>query len=110
MQTKEAEAIARKDRFETLFNSRFGEPATDPLSGMANLVDVILVFACGLLVALVLAGVDLAADSGVTLEAGEELPEVPKGWAAGGGSQGFESVGRVYRDPNTGRLIMVGEE
>jgi len=92
------------------FASRFDDAAADPLSGMANLVDVMLVFACGLLVALALAGVEVTGHEGRVVDAGEELPDVPEGWASGAEGSGFESVGRVYRDQETGRLIMVGEE
>lgn len=95
--------------------SRFDAPDDDPMdpSGgpLANLADIMLVFAVGLMVALVAAEdrmEETAQEGGVDVEAGEELPEVPEG--AGEAGSGFESVGRVYRDPETGRLLMIGEE
>jgi hypothetical protein len=39
---------------------------------------------------------------------GRELPELPEG--VGETGSGYENVGRVYRDPETGKLIMVGPE
>ncbi|MEZ4330075.1 MAG: hypothetical protein R3B40_32900, partial [Polyangiales bacterium] len=42
------------------------------------------------------------------LEAGEELSEPPAGVGAEG-DDGFESVGQVYRDPRTGRLVLIGD-
>jgi hypothetical protein len=91
------------------FHGRFDDADTDPLTGMANLVDVMLVFACGLVSALVLgqAGPKSQRDGGTQIEQGRELPEVPQG--AEGGMSGYESVGKVYRDPKTGKLVMVGE-
>jgi hypothetical protein len=88
---------------------RFDDAEIDPLSGMANLVDVMLVFVCGLISALVLGKVGPAAEpkGGVQVEQGQELPELPRG--AGGGMAGYESVGKVYRDAKTGKLVMVGE-
>lgn len=90
------------------FQSRFDDTDTDPLTGMAGLADVMLVFVCGLISALVLSDLGVhRPEGGVPLEQGEELPEVPRG--AGGGMAGYESVGKVYRDPKTGKLVMVGE-
>ncbi len=92
---------SRFDRFETQ-----GE---DPLGSMANLVDIVLVFACGLIAALVAQSDvmrDHFRDGGQQVEQGREMPEVPRGLDEAGG--GYESVGRVYRDPETGKLILVG--
>jgi len=101
--------------------SRFPEPA-EPMEGVANLVDAMLVFACGLMVALVLSWhlQDLvfsrlspgekqqllrALGKMVTLEQGRELQERPPLGSSSG--SGYQEVGTVYRDPRTGKLIMI---
>ncbi|MCJ0973467.1 DUF2149 domain-containing protein [Pseudomonas sp. PS1] len=93
-------------------SSRFAAGDDDPLGPLANMVDVVLVFACGLIAALV-AQTDLleqlrAARQPVAVERGRELPRLPDS-LDGEAGQGLESVGQVYRDPATGKLILIGE-
>ncbi|ACO78920.1 hypothetical protein AvCA_27460 [Azotobacter vinelandii CA] len=93
-------------------SSRFDEVDTDPLGSVANLVDLMLVFACGLLVALA-ARTDLLARLAaerqpLAVERGRELPRLPES-VEGSAGQGLESVGQVYRDPKTGKLILIGK-
>ena len=76
------------------------------------MVDVILVFACGLIAALV-AQTDLLQrleqrSEPVAVERGRELPQLPDS-LKGKGGEGLESVGQVYRDPQTGKLILIGQ-
>ncbi|WP_372865209.1 DUF2149 domain-containing protein [Spongiibacter sp.] len=93
--------------------SEFLDHDEDPLGPLANLVDIILVFACGLIAALVAFSPELqnhfdARQRDVTL--GRELPSVPstvKQQLEQG--EGYESLGQVYRDPQTGKLILIGE-
>lgn len=85
----------------------------DPMSGIANLVDVILVFACGLLLALVVNyGVDLTAMDTVTqtgdMQQVDDADEITRSTDEGG--KGYESVGRAYRDPKTGQLYIEVQE
>ncbi len=47
----------RRRRFRTLYGSSLGDPGGDPLAIVANLFDVAVVFAVGLLVALALSTV-----------------------------------------------------
>lgn len=91
-------------------HSRFdADDGNDPMGPLANLADIMLVFAVGLMVALAAARGGLEeASGGIDVEAGRELPDVPTG--AGEAGSGYESVGQVYRDPETGRLIMIGKE
>ncbi len=89
--------------------SRFDEPEMEPLGPLANLVDIMLVFACGLIAALA------ASQGGVQgsleeltqqeVEKGRELADVPE--QVGGSGSGYEAMGRVYRDPDSGKLIMI---
>lgn len=107
-----------RDRFR-----RFG--TEDPLSGVANLADLMLVFACGLLVALSMAWNASDALSGGRSgpEAASERPaaregpmrrvdsvaraadDVRRSLDRAGGR--YMDVGRVYRDTVTGRLYVV---
>ncbi|WPC03764.1 DUF2149 domain-containing protein [Pseudomonas sp. MBLB4123] len=93
-------------------SSRFAAGDDDPLGPLANLVDVVLVFACGLIAALV-AQTDLltrleARRQPLPVERGRELPALPDS-LKGQGGEGLESVGQVYRDPQTGKLILIGQ-
>lgn len=85
------------------------EDAADPMGAMANLVDVMLVFACGLIAALLVGNVELGPrePAGEPVQKGRELPRLPDG--AGERGEGFESVGTVFRDPHTGKLILIGD-
>ncbi|MFV1873615.1 MAG: DUF2149 domain-containing protein [Oleiphilus sp.] len=95
--------------------SAFIETDEDPLGPMANLIDVVLVFACGLIVALVSISPDLQThfnqqkvEHKVSLS--RELPTVPQQVEkALSGGEGYESLGQVFRDPETGKLILIGK-
>ncbi|ADG82115.1 DUF2149 domain-containing protein [Thermincola potens] len=105
--------------------SRLGEDVVDPMSGVANLIDVMLVFACGLMVALVLSWnlqnvlfskatpkerqqMLQAIQKAVNVQKGREMKELPK--VETGGGAGYQEMGTVYRDPKTGKLIMIEQE
>jgi len=74
-----------------------------------------LVFACGLIAALIAMSEQLQQhfepsqqlQSQQVVEQGKELPQMP-GQGANGG-EGYEAVGQVYRDPKTGKLILIGQ-
>lgn len=89
----------------------------NPLEGVANLMDVMCVFSCGLLVALVMAmnlqdtlfkKTDAPAKNQVEVQQGQELKQVPD--IKNGSGSGMSEMGTVYQDPATGKLIMVIEE
>lgn len=73
-----------------------------------------LVFICGLVVALVSAQrqsqaqQSTAAGARQVIEKGRELPEMPEGLRGQAAGEGMQSVGQVFRDPKTGKLILVG--
>ena len=81
----------------------------DPMSSMGNIGDVMLVFACGLMVALVVAwNVDLAQFQQV--ETGEEIPQSDIQQITEqlyGEGNAFVEKGRVYQDPTTGKYYLV---
>ncbi len=91
-------------------NSRFDNQEEEPLGPLANLVDIMLVFSCGLIAALVAANDGVSHNNqqaGQPMEQGRELPNIPNGIGESG--SGYEAVGRVYKDPETGKLILIGE-
>lgn len=92
------------------WSSRFDDTSDgDPMAAMATLVDVMLVFACGLMAALVLGQRSLSptdrATGGQEVQRGRALQEPPRGIGDVGG--GYRPVGKVFRDPETGKLILV---
>lgn len=95
--------------------SSFLDHDEDPLGPLANLVDIILVFACGLIAALVAFSPELqrhfdARPEGAPVSLGKELAEVPDTVERQRQSgEGYESLGEVYRDPATGKLILIGD-
>ncbi|MDR1572560.1 MAG: DUF2149 domain-containing protein [Clostridiales Family XIII bacterium] len=95
----------------------FSRESANPLEGMANLVDVMLVIAVGLMLALVINwNVDIAARSDENAARGREIAEIEglsgEGAPLDGSAQYEELDVVVYRDPATDRLYMVerGEE
>ncbi|MFV0277887.1 MAG: DUF2149 domain-containing protein [Parahaliea sp.] len=93
--------------------SRFAQEDSDPLSGFANIMDVMLVFALGLLIALIAQSRELRLhfklEPAVDISQGRELPEVPEAirQAMEDNGEGLQSMGQVYRDPETGKLILI---
>lgn len=86
--------------------SRFDAADEEPLGPLSNLADIMLVFVCGLIAALA-AQQAPSASGGEQVSAGREIPEVPRGIGESG--SGYESVGQVYRDPETGKLILIDD-
>ena len=101
-----------KSRFS---NGHFTKEDDEPLGPLANLVDIILVFACGLIAALVALSPNLQDHFNVKKETqvltqGKELVDVPKNIKEKmDGSNGYESLGQVYKDPKTGKLILISK-
>ncbi|ADL58646.1 MULTISPECIES: DUF2149 domain-containing protein [Methanothermobacter] len=94
----------------------------DPMAGSANLVDAMLVLSVGFLIFLVLSWnmqnvvfADMtpqerqetmeAMKKAVEVQKGQELNNTPE--TSSGSGQGYVEMGTVYRDPKTGKLIMV---
>jgi len=87
-----------------------------PLEGAINIVDAMLVFACGLMLSLVLHwNVDLEQiGKRVNLERGQEVTQLPeiRDDLIETENQGklYEKMGTVYKDPSTGQLFMLTGE
>lgn len=87
-----------------------------PLEGAVNIVDAMLVFSCGLMLALVIRwNVDLAqfGDS-VNVVQGEEVTDDADIRSDLIESEGegrlYQKMGTVYKDPATGKLFMLSDE
>lgn len=84
----------------------------DPTSGLANLADCMLVLSCGLMVALVVAwNIDLNVTEVSKSENYKQVDNVQNtdGDIESGGAS-YVDMGRIYQDPETGKLYMVEEE
>jgi hypothetical protein len=85
----------------------------DPAAGLANLADCMLVLACGLMVALVVAwNIDIKNVTEVEVsDQAQELTDsetIDESFEADGST--YEDVGRVYKDPETGKLYVIENE
>ncbi len=94
----------------------------DPTSGVSNLVDAMLVLAVGFLIFVVMSWnmqsvvfSDMsqqekqqtmeAMKKAVELNQGKELNNTPN--STSGSGEGYVELGQVYKDPETGKLIMI---
>jgi len=87
-----------------------------PLEGAINIVDAMLVFACGLMLSLVMhwnVNLDKIGER-VNLERGREVTQTPeiRDDLIETQNQGklYEKMGTVYKDPTTGQLFMLTGE
>jgi len=102
-----AERAPRKRlRLYSKLDARFDDSDEDPRASLVNLVDVMLVFACGLMAALAANG--KAQLMPTPIEKGQEIERPATGTGLQG--QGYSRVGEVFRDPKTGKLILVEPE
>jgi len=97
-------APRRRLRLYSKLDARFEDRDEDPRASLVNLVDVMLVFACGLLAALSAASQG-ALTAPKPVEKGQEI-ERPAVGAQQAGS-GYDRVGEVFRDPKTGKLVLI---
>lgn len=91
-------------RLYSKLDARFDDHNEDPRASLVNLVDVMLVFACGLLAALA-AGSQSSLSVPKPVEKGQEI-ERPAAGSTQSGS-GYDRVGEVFRDPKTGKLVLI---
>ncbi|MDR2197296.1 MAG: DUF2149 domain-containing protein [Coriobacteriales bacterium] len=85
----------------------------DPRIGLVNLADVMLVFACGLMLALVTYwNLDVSSLSEVvqTRDVTEVTDIEDLNDETLGSGSGYTELGTVYRDPMTGKLYMITED
>ncbi len=87
----------------------------DPMSGVINLADAMLVFACGLMVALVLNwNVDISKNmkqidisNSKDVSGTDEFEE--KDIQSTDKDSLYEKMGTVYKDPSSGKMYMITE-
>ena len=100
---------------------RFAEGEEDPMAGTSNLVDAMLVIAVGLQIFVVISwnmqsvvfqdnqnpqqAVEQNSPDVTEVAEGQVLNETPDTSDSSG--QGYMEMGKVYKDPSTGKLIMV---
>jgi len=98
-------APSRKNlRLYSRLDARFDDSDEDPRASLVNLVDVMLVFACGLIAALA-AGTQSALKSPKPVDKGQEIARPASGITHNG--SGYDRVGEVFRDPKTGKLVLI---
>lgn len=91
-------------RLYSRLGSRFDDSDEDPRASLVNLVDVMLVFACGLIAALA-ASAQSAMKVTQPVHKGQEIAQPPAGMNEQG--TGYDRVGEVFRDPKTGKLVLI---
>jgi hypothetical protein len=91
-------------RLYSRLDARFDDHDEDPRASLVNLVDVMLVFACGLLAALT-AGAQSALHTPKPVDKGREIQRPASGITQSG--SGYDRVGEVFRDPKTGKLVLI---
>ena len=99
---------------------RFSEGEEDPMAGTSNLVDAMLVIAVGLLIFVVISwnmqsvvfqnqdqqqAIEDSSPEVTEVAEGQVLNETPD--TSNSSGQGYMEMGKVYKDPSTGKLIMV---
>jgi len=103
-------------------SQQFIEQDSDPLAGFANIMDVMLVFALGIILALVAQSRELQAHfelnpdlndlTQAEISLGTELINTPEAikQSINGQDSGMQSMGQVFKDPKTGKLILISGE
>ena len=90
-------------RLYSHLDARFDDSDEDPRASLVNLVDVMLVFACGLIAAI--AGAQGSLKAPRPVEKGQQIERPAAGITQNG--SGYERVGEVFRDPVTGKLVLI---
>jgi len=91
-------------KLDARFDRVYADADEDPRASLVNLVDVMLVFACGLLAALA-AGTQSALKAPQPVEKGQQIERPVSGITQNG--SGYDRVGEVFRDPKTGKLVLI---
>lgn len=88
-----------------------------PMEGVGNMADAMLVFACGILLALILSGNVAVNESGMISNPSNMSGGINPSYEVDGvedgvteeisGEDGLEEIGTVYRDPSTGKYYVV---
>lgn len=85
-----------------------GEEEISPMDGVSNLADVMLVFACGLMLALITHwNVDLMVMDVTQMQDVTEQVDIMNGTSSESSGTGLESLGQAYMDPETNQVYVV---
>lgn len=94
--------------------SGWSEEESDPMASMANLADVMLVFACGLMMALITYwNVDISTVTEMLREdqiAEVQTPEEMTEQLTASDGTSYIDMGKVYMDPTTGKYYMLSTD
>lgn len=108
--------MMRRRYSSSRFDVRSDKPEDlNPMESVANLVDAMLVLACGLMLALIINwNVDVGS-AGTTVELNQEQEVTELDGVSSSGElsdldSNYEKMGVVYRDPVTGKYYMVAGE
>ncbi len=86
---------------------RFSEESINPMENLANLADVMLVFACALMIAIITHwNVDITQNR-VNKEDLEPIDDPQQAIQNEIETEQFQSKGTVYEDPETGELYII---
>jgi hypothetical protein len=99
--------VSKRLRLYSRLDARFDDTDEDPRASLVNLVDVMLVFACGLIAALA-AGTQGGLKTPKPVDKGQEISRPAAGITQNG--SGYDRVGEVFRDPKTGKLVLIEPE
>lgn len=98
-------------------SENMGGEDINPMDGVANLSDVMLVFACGLMLALITYwNVDVTGlKGGIDVSMGQEITESIDGFGTNEGNEEssekqYKELGTVYQDPVTGQMYLIMED
>ncbi len=84
----------------------------DPMGGMGNLMDVMLVFACGLIIALITHyNVDFSSAAALeqeTCKVPVDIEQVSQ--SNTDATDSLTEIGTVYKDPTTGEIFIASDE
>jgi hypothetical protein len=93
--------------------SYFDEDDANPMEGAVNIVDAMLVFACGLMLSLVIYwNVDIQNREFVPMEQGQQVSEMEDGSISDeikesiDGTGQYQRMGTVYVDPVSGKMYL----
>ncbi len=81
----------------------------DPMIYAVNMIDCMLVLAVGFLIFTIIfmnTNPNEASQANVNIKIGQELNETPQN-SSSNSATGLTNVGTVYKDPTTGKLILV---
>lgn len=84
----------------------------NPMDGLGNMADCMLVFALGILLALIISwNVDLSEEGeiGQSFDTKYEVEGVEDGQTEEIGDENLQEMGKVYKDPETGKYYVVEE-